>query len=142
MKNINFLYKTFNSIDKGNEKKWSKLFFISLIKQESTICLFAKPEPRGCLIARLLKDEIEILSLLIDVSYRRIGLAKNLLEDLKEIAFKKQIFKIILEVSVSNKGAIALYKKTGFVEVAIRKNYYVRKNKKVDAKVMCFKLHA
>ena len=44
MHNINNLYKTFKSIDKGNEKKWSKSFFINLVKLESTICLFSKPE--------------------------------------------------------------------------------------------------
>jgi len=136
MDDINDLYKTFISIDKGNEKKWSKSFFIRLVKLESTICLFSKPEKKGYLIARFLKDEIEIIDLLIDVSYRRIGLAKYLLEELKKIAKQRNALKIILEVSILNKSAIALYKNRGFVELATRKNYYVIKNKRVDAKVM------
>jgi ribosomal protein S18 acetylase RimI-like enzyme len=137
---IDDLYKTFVNIDKGNEKKWSKDFFISLVKLESTICLFAKPGKRGCLIARLLRDEIEIIALLVDISYKRTGLATNLLEELKKIAKQKHVLKIILEVSVLNKSAIALYKKIGFIELAIRKNYYIIKNKRVDAKIMCLYL--
>ena len=142
MININNLYESFVSIEKGKEKKWSKTFFINLVKQESTICLFTKPTPRGYLIARVLKDEIEIISLLIDVSYRRLGLAKNLLEELKKVAIRKKALKIILEVSIANKSAIALYEKTGFIQLALRKNYYVNQNKKVDAKLMCFRLYA
>ena len=137
---INDLYETFVNIDKGNEKKWSKDFFISLVKLKSTICLFAKPKKRGFLIARLLRDEIEIIALLIDISYRRTGLATNLLEELKKIAKQKHVLKIILEVSILNKSAIALYKNLGFIELAKRKNYYMVKNKRVDAKIMCLNL--
>ena len=140
MNDFNDLYKTFISIDKGNEKKWSKSFFIRLVKLESTICLFSKPKKKGYLIARFLKDEIEIIALLIDVSYRRTGLAKYLLEELKKIAKQRHALKIILEVSTLNKSAIALYKNKGFVELATRKNYYVIKNKRVDAKLMCLDL--
>ena len=140
MDDINDLYKTFINIDKGNEKKWSKSFFIRLVKQESTICLFSKPEKKGYLIARVLKEEIEIIALLVDVSYRRTGLAKYLLEELKKIAKHRQVLKIILEVAISNKSAITLYKNKGFVELATRKNYYISKNKRVDAKLMCLYL--
>ena len=141
MYDIKNLYKTFKSIDKGNEKKWSKSFFIRLIKQDSTICLFSKPKKKGYLIARVLKEEIEIIALLVDVSYRRTGLAKYLLEELKKIAKHRQVLKIILEVAISNKSAITLYKNTGFVELATRKNYYISKNKRVDAKLMCLYLN-
>lgn len=142
MEDINDLYKTFINIDKGNEIKWSKDFFISLVKLESTICLFAKPEKRGYLIARLLREEIEIIALLVDISYRRLGLASNLLEELKKIAKQKNVLKIILEVSILNKSAIALYKNIGFIEIATRKNYYRIKNKRVDAKIMSLNLSA
>jgi ribosomal-protein-alanine N-acetyltransferase len=140
MYDIKNLYKTFINIDKGNEKKWSKIFFIRLIKQDSTICLFSKPKKKGYLIARVLKEEIEIIALLVDVSYRRTGLAKYLLEELKKIAKHRQVLKIILEVAISNKSAITLYKNKGFVELATRKNYYISKNKRVDAKLMCLYL--
>ena len=141
MHDILDLYKTFINIDKGDEKKWSKSFFIRLIKQDSTICLFSKPKKKGYLIARVLKEEIEIIALLVDVSYRRTGLAKYLLEELKKIAKHRQVLKIILEVAISNKSAITLYKNTGFVELATRKNYYISKNKRVDAKLMCLYLN-
>lgn len=140
MDNINDLYKTFISIDKGNEKKWSKSFFIRLVKLDSTICLFSRPEKKGYLIARVLKDEIEIIALLVDLSYRRTGLAKYLLEELKKIAKQRNALKIILEVAISNKSAIALYKNKGFIDLTTRKNYYVINNKRVDAKLMCLDL--
>ena len=140
MLNINDLYKTFISINKGNEKKWSKSFFISLVKLESTICLFSKPEKKGYLIARALKGEIEIIALLVDVSYRRTGLAKYLIKEKKKIAKQRNALKIILEVAISNKSAIALYKNKGFIDLTTRKNYYVINNKRVDAKLMCLDL--
>ena len=140
MHDILDLYKTFINIDKGDEKKWSKIFFIRLIKQDSTICLFSRPEKKGYLIARVLKDEIEIIALLVDITHRRTGLATNLLEELKKIAKQKQVLKIILEVSTLNKSAIALYKNKGFIDLTTRKNYYVINNKRVDAKLMCLDL--
>ena len=37
---------------------------------------------------------------------------------------EKGVENFILEVRISNEPAIALYKKYGFVEIDIRKNYY------------------
>ena len=138
--NVDKLYKTFISIDHGEEKPLSKTFFVSLVEQESIIFLFTKDRPRGYLIARSLGDEIEILFLFIDISFRRKGLGKKLLCELKTLAFRNNILKIILEVSFLNKKAISLYEKTGFSELAVRKKYYVCKDKKVDAKLMYFKI--
>ncbi|WP_036060131.1 GNAT family N-acetyltransferase [Leptotrichia wadei] len=52
---------------------------------------------------------------------------KNLIEDKKNIEIKNIYFfknKFLLEVNEKNKKALKLYKKIGFEEISIRKNYY------------------
>ena len=46
---------------------------------------------------------------------------KDLIEDKKNIEIKN---KFLLEVNEKNKKALKLYKKIGFEEISIRKNYY------------------
>ena len=46
---------------------------------------------------------------------------KDLIEDKKNIEIKN---KFLLEVNEKNKEALKLYKKVGFEEISIRKNYY------------------
>ena len=136
MKKENDLYAIYCSIDSGLQKKWKKSDFISLISNESTIFIYSKPKPLGCLMARILKDEMEIIFLLINKNHRRKGLGRDLLKDLYIIALANKITQIVLEVAITNHAAESLYKSFNFKEVGIRKNYYSRKNKKIDAKVM------
>ena len=90
----------------------------------------------GYLKARVTQDEIEIISILIDKKFRKIGIGKSLLNKLLNIAFKKKIQNIFLEVSVKNLIAINLYKKFNFIKVGKRKNYYFQNGRYVDANIM------
>jgi len=137
---INKLYEVYSSIKSPYEKKWKKKDFTSLILKEHTIFLLAKPKPIGYLLARIILDEIEIISLLIKKNHRRKGKGRDLLLDLCSLAGEKNITKIILEVSVENRPAKKLYESLNFKKVGVRKNYYNIEDKKEDAQIMALSI--
>ncbi|MCW7464793.1 GNAT family N-acetyltransferase [Leptospira levettii] len=65
--------------------------------------------------------EIEIFRIATLPNFRKLGLAKQLLEKLFKEFPKKEFF---LEVKESNEPAIKLYLSVGFVELERRKKYY------------------
>lgn len=66
--------------------------------------------------------------------YRRMGVAKKLLNSLFITAEKFDLEFISLEVRPSNTPAINLYKSFGFEEIGMRKNFY--RNPNEDALIM------
>lgn len=72
----------------------------------------------------IIYDRAELNYIYIDKEYRGKNYASLLLEYFIEECKKKKCINITLEVSVNNKSGINLYKKYGFEEKAIRKNYY------------------
>lgn len=69
-------------------------------------------------------DEADINNIAVKKEYRGKGYGKMLMNALIEDAKKQNIKAMTLEVRVTNKSAIALYKKLGFKEAGIRKKYY------------------
>jgi ribosomal-protein-alanine N-acetyltransferase len=69
-------------------------------------------------------DEAELLNLAVDPEFRRRGVAKALLEELRRAAEGT----IFLEVAENNVAARGLYRSNGWEEIAIRKGYYDRGN--------------
>ena len=131
-----FLYECYSKINHDNLKKWEKKDFYTFISNQNNIFILSHPKPVGYLKARVTKDDIEIISILIDKKFRKVGMGKSLLNKLLNIAFKKKIQNIFLEVSVKNLIAINLYKKFNFIKVGKRKNYYFQNRKYVDAYIM------
>ena len=130
------LYEYYRKVQDDFEKKWEKKDFYSFISNQDNIFILSHPKPVGYLKARVTKDEIEIISILIDKKFRKIGIGKSLLNKLLNIALKKKIQTIFLEVSVENQIAINLYKKFNFIKVGKRKNYYFQHGKYIDAYIM------
>jgi ribosomal-protein-alanine N-acetyltransferase len=56
--------------------------------------------------------------------FQNKGYGSKLLDYLIDSATKNDIKNITLEVRKDNENAIYLYKKKGFIEKALRKNYY------------------
>ena len=79
------------------------------------------------------EGEITNVSVKKDRQGRKIGTA--LLIALEEAGQKRGVDSFFLEVRKSNEKAIALYEKTGFVRMGIRKNFY--EDPKEDGIVMC-----
>jgi len=69
--------------------------------------------------------------------YQNHGIGFLILNELDEVLLKSNCKKIFLEVASNNLIALHLYKKVGFQNFGIRKNYYkILKDKKVDAILM------
>ena len=130
------LYEYYCKVEDDHEKKWEKKDFYSFISNQDNIFILSHPKPLGYLKARVTRDEIEIISIIIDKKFRKVGIGKSLLNKLLNIALKKKINNIFLEVSVENQIAISLYKKFNFIKIGKRKNYYFQNGRYIDADIM------
>ena len=113
---------------------WSEAYYKKLLESKTSIF---KSSSFGFGCARLIKDEAEILMVLIKPTARRNGHAtlilKKLAEELQSLGCKQ----IYLEVAATNKKAIALYLKNNFHCIGKRSKYYSLKNgNKIDALVL------
>ena len=71
----------------------------------------------------------DILNIGIDPDFKRQGYGTALLNHLIKELRKRDISEILLEVKAGNKSAIQFYKKQGFEEISVRKNYYTKNSK-------------
>lgn len=69
-------------------------------------------------------DRFELDNIYVLDEYRNKGIASTLMEFMINEGKNKNIINITLEVREDNVNAINLYKKYGFVQKAIRNNYY------------------
>ena len=79
-------------------------------------------------------DEADITDVAVLKRDRGLGLGTFLLRCLLDQAAGNGIRQVFLEVRASNRAALALYKKTGFLPAGRRKNYY--RNPEEDALLM------
>ena len=79
-------------------------------------------------------NEGHITNIAVKKEERKRGIATKIVSSLIDIAKEKEMIGITLEVRVSNKIAIDIYKKNGFVMEGIRTEYY--DDNKEDAIVM------
>ncbi|MDD4608520.1 MAG: GNAT family N-acetyltransferase [Bacilli bacterium] len=84
----------------------------------------------------IIYDKAELNYIIILENYRNQKIASKLIEYFILDAKKNKCVNITLEVRTSNNLAINLYKKYGFVEVAIRNNYYQEEDGILMMKVM------
>lgn len=76
----------------------------------------------GFIIFALIYDRCELIDLYVDKNYRRMGIAKELIEIMLENS--KECNNISLEVRKDNVEAYNLYSKFGFKTVSTREKYY------------------
>ena len=69
-------------------------------------------------------DEREITNFAVDPDFRRMNVGSMMLGRILSDGEKRDVKYGYLEVRVGNLAAIKLYKKFGFNEVGLRKNYY------------------
>lgn len=68
--------------------------------------------------------EAHILNICVEGAYRRRGLGEAILIQLIDDARQLSADTLLLEVRPSNTAALELYRKLGFNEIGLRKNYY------------------
>jgi len=109
---------------------WDTAAVTRLLAHPGSIALVARhgvpPTMGGFALAQVAADEAEILTLGVEPTWRRQGVAKRLLEGIKRGAARGGARALFLEVAASNEPAIALYAKNGFAESGRRKGYYAR----------------
>ncbi|WP_151807460.1 ribosomal protein S18-alanine N-acetyltransferase [Acinetobacter bereziniae] len=81
----------------------------------------------GFCILQPVLDEANLLLMAIHPSQQGRGLGYQLLEESITL-LKNNPIQIFLEVRESNQAAIALYEKSGFHQIDLRKNYYPNKD--------------
>ena len=69
-------------------------------------------------------DDAEVIMIASDPACRRHGIGGALLEALVKEAVRRHASSVFLEVRESNEPARAMYRKAGFEEKGIRRNYY------------------
>lgn len=83
--------------------------------------------------------EAHILNLCIDPDFRTQGFGERMLDDMLYRARATTVREIFLEVRPSNEGALRLYRRKGFHQIAARRAYYQSDDGREDAAVLCKK---
>ena len=117
--------------EQNSDDPWSQLQFTTSIENSKNLCYCLSLDGKtiGYLIALLAGDTSDILNIGIDHDFQRKGYGTALLNHLIEELRKRDIGEIFLEVRAGNKSAIQFYKRQGFEEISVRKNYYMKNSK-------------
>ena len=117
--------------EQNSDYPWSQLQFTTSIENSNNLCycLSLNGKTIGYLITMLAGDTADILNIGIDSDFKRQGHGTGLLNHLIEELRKRNIGEILLEVRAGNKSAIQFYKRQGFEEISVRKNYYTKNSK-------------
>lgn len=78
----------------------------------------------GVALIWVVADELHLVSLAVRPDRRREGIAQALLDAALASEAGRRASIMTLEVRAGNAGAIALYRRNGFVDVALRPHYY------------------
>lgn len=109
---------------------WTYSILQDELKSENSYYLVAKSNDEivGFAGIKLLADKADIMNIAVKKSFRNQGIGSLLLKNVMQLSQEKKLTSIFLEVMEENYPAIHLYKKFGFKQVGIRKNYYQGKN--------------
>ena len=94
--------------------------------------IYIEKEKIGYLEYQINYETLDITDFFIEENYRKKGYGTLLLKELE----KEKIEKIMLEVNKENIPALNLYKKSGFIIINVRKNYYKDKDALIMVKYL------
>jgi len=105
---------------------WSRNLFLSELHSNNAFYILALHNDRviGYCGINYVCGEGSITNIAVHPDYRKKGLASLMLDNIIKYCTNCTLSFITLEVRQSNQSAINLYKKYGFNEVGLRKNYY------------------
>lgn len=109
---------------------WTRAMFIDKMNAPRAHCLTVKAEAgeraflAAYIVFRFVADELHLHNLAVSKECRRQGLGRNLMNLMKDIGLQAGITRRTLEVRSSNREAIGLYEKCGFVVRGRRRGYY------------------
>lgn len=108
------------------ETSFKKETLKEYILKDETYHLFVLEEDEliGFIIIWQSEEFSQIIDLVIDTKFRRLGYGKKLVSYAITYLSNKGAKSLSLEVSINNKEAINLYEKLGFKKERVLKNYY------------------
>lgn len=117
---------------------WSLTAVENQLKSESSVWLITEENsvPCGYALGSIICGEAELYRIAVSPDYRRNGLGEKILMQFIEKCRSMNGEKIYLEVRSRNIPAISLYKKAGFEEISVRKNYYGDDDAVIFAKIL------
>lgn len=123
-------------------RPWSQEEFAALISDSHVfgyvIRAVGNPKavPVGFVLARQAAGEAEILTVAVARSQRRNGLGWKLMDAVLRRLHADRAEALFLEVDERNAGAVALYRRLGFIQVGRRPGYYETADGRSGALVM------
>jgi len=121
---------------------WPRESFLGDLRSSHARCTVALAGKLviGYAIGWFVLDELHVLNLAVDPEHRRLGIGRELLQDLLAAAGRRGCRYAALELRSSNVQASRLYEEFGFKPVAVRKRYY--RHPTEDALVMWLDLES
>ena len=116
---------------------WSRSMFASeLVKQTSLSVAAVTSEEQlvAYLVLSRYVDAWHVMNVAVEESHRRLGIASAMLEHVFDLTRADLQRGYTLEVRVSNRAAIGLYERFGFVARGVRRGYYT--DNREDALIM------
>lgn len=122
----------------GFHEGWSTEDFGVWLARSGAFSVLAEVEGRVRAFGLALSagEDVELLTIATDPSFRGRGLGAAILGALEAEAQTRQHTRWILEVATDNAPALALYRRRGFEEIGRRKGYYPRLGERCDALVL------
>ena len=90
----------------------------------------------GYAVMMMAVDEAELLDIAIAAPYQCKGWGRRLLDEMLVLARRHDKRRVVLEVRASNLPAILMYRKAGFTDIGLRRDYYQADNGREDAILM------
>lgn len=122
---------------------WSIVNFSDSIRAGYHCRVLVKPDTdlvMGYGILMIGPGEAHVLTLGVGAAWQNRGLGEKMLRYLIELSREHQAEFVLLDVRESNTGAINLYQRLGFQQIAVRKGYYPAMCGREDALVMRLEL--
>ena len=108
---------------------WSEESFRGALETD-TVSVFASEDDAGEItgfaVLLIVADEGELLNIASSPSRRRTGIGQALLGRCLEECAARGVTVLYLEVRESNLPARSLYRKNGFREIGVRRDYYIK----------------
>ena len=116
---------------------WTRINFTDALNH-SYICRVdeAGGEIRCYAILMPVLDEAELLNIGVAAGQQRKGRGRAMLLEMLDVACRKNMLRVYLEVRSSNVAALALYRSAGFSELGVRRGYYQNASGSEDAITM------
>lgn len=123
---INDFYTISDNLLSDFDDFWNPDTLKQEIESNNSYFLVAKYENEiiGFAGIKIIFDEADLMNIVVKKSARNQHIGSLLLDNLLKYAKKNNILSIMLEVNEKNTPAILLYKKYGFEQISVRKNYY------------------